>query len=275
MDISVIIPTYKPGDYIWQCLDSLKSQTLSHDSFEAIIILNGCNEPYYSQIKNYLANWPQTLQHTFVQTDEGGVSNARNMGIDLAKGKYLSFLDDDDWISPTYLERLCEKAVNDDTLVIANVKNYDEKAKEMRDDWLSASYKKNASLLHPSLLSCRSFLSVTCCKLISRKAIADHRFDTRFRQGEDSLFFAGISHKLKQFRCTQPDAVYYIRIRAKSAGRARSAWNIISDNARLAWAFIKLFLKAPCHYNFLFFMTRVAACAKGTIRNIRHSCLSF
>lgn len=142
MDISVIIPTYKPGDYIWQCLDSLKSQTLSHDRFEAIIILNGCNEPYCSQIKNYLANWPQTLQHTFAQTDEGGVSNARNMGIDLAKGKYLSFLDDDDWISPTYLERLYEKAVNDETLVIANVKNYDEKAKEMRDDWLSASYKK-------------------------------------------------------------------------------------------------------------------------------------
>ena len=85
MKISVIIPTYKPQEYLWKCLDSLDRQTLSNDNFEVILVLNGCKEPYYSQIKNYIAK-RNDLNIIFIQTDEGGVSNARNKGLDIAKG---------------------------------------------------------------------------------------------------------------------------------------------------------------------------------------------
>ena len=54
MKISVIIPTYKPKEYIWECLDSLKSQTFDKKEFEIILILNGCKEPYYSEIDKYI-----------------------------------------------------------------------------------------------------------------------------------------------------------------------------------------------------------------------------
>ena len=54
MEISVIIPMYKPDYYIWECLDSLKNQTISQNEFEILIILNGEKEPYYSQINNWI-----------------------------------------------------------------------------------------------------------------------------------------------------------------------------------------------------------------------------
>ena len=53
MKISVIIPTYKPQVYLWECLDTVYAQTFSKKEFEVILVLNGCNEPYNSQIQEY------------------------------------------------------------------------------------------------------------------------------------------------------------------------------------------------------------------------------
>ena len=79
MQITVIVPTYKPQDYIWRCLCSLKNQSIAHSNYEVVIVLNGCNEPYYSEIKKFIIDEPNWR---LVQTDTGGVSNARNVGID-------------------------------------------------------------------------------------------------------------------------------------------------------------------------------------------------
>ena len=266
-DISVIIPTYKPGDYIWQCLDSLKEQTLAHDQYELIIIVNGCNEPYHSQIAAHLSAWPKALTVTVIQTDQGGVSNARNIGIDRACGRYVSFVDDDDWVSPTYLEGLLSVCHGDDAMAIANVINLDERTGQMRSDWLSACYNRNAkSPERATLMSCRSFLSAACCKLTARKAIGDYRFNTHYKQGEDSLFNAEMSHRLKQFGVAPQESIYYRRLRQTSAARSRSLWSITRDNAVLAMKFTTTYLKGLRHYSFLFFANRVIACAWATVR---------
>lgn len=267
IDISVIIPSYKPGDYLWQCLDSLRDQTLDHERYELIIILNGCNEPYHGQIISFLRAWPKALKVTVIQTDKGGVSNARNMGIDKACGRYVSFVDDDDWVSPSYLEGLLSVIHGDEAMAIANVLNLDERTGRMRGDWLSACYEKNAKMPDKaSLMSCRSFLSAACCKLTARKAIGNYRFDTRYKQGEDSLFNAVMSHRLKQFGVAPQESIYYRRLRQTSAARSRTLWSITRDNAALAMVFTTTYLKGIRYYSPLFFATRILACAKATIR---------
>ena len=110
--ISVIIPTYKPQSYLWECLDSLRCQTFPVDNFEVLLILNGCRDPYQSQIEDYLLKSGMTNVR-IIQTDQAGVSNARNMGLDNAIGDYVAFVDDDDYVSPTYLEELYAKASPD------------------------------------------------------------------------------------------------------------------------------------------------------------------
>ena len=81
MKISVIVPTYKPQAYLWECLN----QTFPKTEYELILVLNGCNEPYNAQIKDWLAKHSD-LQVQYIQTDEAGVSNARNMALDVARG---------------------------------------------------------------------------------------------------------------------------------------------------------------------------------------------
>ena len=96
MKISVIIPSYKPQTYLWECLDSLKNQSFPKEYFEIILVLNGCNEPFYGQISLYLDNNMADYRLHLIQTDQSGVSNARNIGIEKASGDYLTFIDDDD-----------------------------------------------------------------------------------------------------------------------------------------------------------------------------------
>ena len=85
MKISVIVPTYKPQVYLWECLDSIYNQTFPKTEYELILVLNGCNEPYNAQIKDWLAKHSD-LRVQYIQTDEAGVSNARNMALDVARG---------------------------------------------------------------------------------------------------------------------------------------------------------------------------------------------
>lgn len=106
MKISVIIPTYKPQDYLWECLDSLVAQTFPKEDFEVILVLNGCHEPWNSTIREYIDTRMQGMNVNYMHTNQGGVSNARNIALDKVKGEYITFIDDDDLISPTYLEVL-------------------------------------------------------------------------------------------------------------------------------------------------------------------------
>ena len=66
--ISVIIPSYKPQSYVWECLDSMVSQTLSRDAFEVIVVLNGCCEPWQSEMTAYIEQKMTGMQVMFVQT---------------------------------------------------------------------------------------------------------------------------------------------------------------------------------------------------------------
>ena len=86
IDISVIIPTYKPGSFLGECLASLDSQTLSHSQFEVLLILNGPREPYMSQIDDFLKEHPSLLCR-LIYSEKNGVSLARNIGLDEAQGR--------------------------------------------------------------------------------------------------------------------------------------------------------------------------------------------
>ena len=54
--VSVIIPTYKPKAYLWNCIDSICRQTIGIEKIELLIVVNGCGEEYVQSIKDYLSN---------------------------------------------------------------------------------------------------------------------------------------------------------------------------------------------------------------------------
>ena len=103
--ISIIVPVYNVSAYIDRCVSSLLCQTLS--PLEIIFIDDGSTDDSVSKIRSLIKNKPWCV--LLRQTNQG-LSSARNAGIKIAQGDYLSFVDSDDAISPNFCEVTYQKA---------------------------------------------------------------------------------------------------------------------------------------------------------------------
>lgn len=269
--VSIIIPTYKPGEYLYECLDSIYEQTVSKQSIELIVVLNGAVNGYKDAIQSYLDGKEGIGINTkFIFTETPGVSNARNMALDVAEGDYVAFVDDDDWVSPNYFVNLLEASGGEADIVEANVKGYDESSACYVDDYLSVAFETNKRKIRPTLLSARSFLSSSCCKLIHRSVIGGRRFDCQYRIGEDSLFMTLISDGIDKIRLATSDTVYYRRIRKGSASRKKTSAKVYAaGQLRLVGEYLKIYIKGFPRYNTPFLATRVLAAIRNIVDYVR------
>ena len=258
MEISVIIPTFKPQEYLWECLDSLKEQSLSKEKFEVIIILNGDKDPYFSKIEEYRRLNSSSLNIRLMHTDICGVSNARNIGLDNAEGRFIVFIDDDDKISRSYLEDLYNRA-DDETIVISNTYDFKdpESLIDVRATQLHATLSQKG---RSSLKDSRRFFFTVWMKMIPSAVIGGRRFDTSFTIGEDSIFMFRISDRIRSTDFTSSEAIYYHRLREDSAmgsqaGKGR--WKRIWNDIRIIASYTRIYLLGIRRYSLHFYLTRV------------------
>ena len=101
-NVSIIIPCYNCATYIKETLDSLAKQT--YKDFEVICINDGSTDDTLQILESYAAY--SNLDIKIITQKNGGVSKARNCGIEVANGKYISFLDSDDIYHVEFLERM-------------------------------------------------------------------------------------------------------------------------------------------------------------------------
>lgn len=252
MQISVIIPTYKPQDYLWQCLDALQQQTLPLDTWEVLLVLNGPKEPYWSAIQEYI----NTLHNNNIRllyTDKSGVSNARNLGLDNATGEYITFIDDDDYVSPSFLEELLSQATPQ-IVSLCNVKAFSEQQEHIPNYFEDAYIAHAGQGLQP-FYHARTFFSSACLKLIHRDIIGHRRFNTNYKNGEDSIFMFLISDRLTQVQFTSPNAIYFRRVRANSASTRVKKMVQIQYCLRLIKEYTSIYWQG--HYVTRFYITRI------------------
>lgn len=258
MHISIIVPTYKPQAYLWECLDSIYNQTFPKSDYEVLLVLNGCNEPYSVKITEWLSKHSD-LQVQYVQTDKGGVSNARNIALDNAKGDFITFIDDDDLISPVYLQELYENA-SPDTISLCYPYAFNDGKREIQLPYgITDAYSYCIEHKCNKLVSrVRKYFSGPCMKLIPMSFIQDRRYDVRFKNGEDSLFMFLISDKINKIAFTSKDAIYYRRYRDNSAcTRSKTKREIIANKINVIKAYISIYLRKPQKYSLFFLITRL------------------
>lgn len=262
MKISVIVPSYKPQAYLWECLDSIYNQTFPKTEYELVLVLNGCNEPYNTQIKKWLSAH-EDMQVQYIQTDEPGVSNARNIGMQAARGGYFSFVDDDDYISEAYLSDLYRYATRN-VIAISDAVSFDDETKEFdKDNALHRDFVNKSCRKAYGIVKARKFYGAPMRKLVSREIINNRWFDTHFKNGEDTLFFFLISDRVVKTRPSSGEAVYYRRCRATSAHfRKKTRQEKVGLGLNLIITLTKYYLKNPTRYNFLFFITRLLGSVK-------------
>lgn len=93
--ISVIVPVYNVEAYLCRCVDSILAQTYGH--LEVILVDDGTKDNSDKICDDYAARDPRVK---VIHKENGGLSSARNAGLDVAKGEYIGFVDSDDWIEP-------------------------------------------------------------------------------------------------------------------------------------------------------------------------------
>jgi len=256
--ISVIIPTNRPQFYLSECLTSLIGQTLDHEWFEVLIIVNGCSFDEYKKCSKRWVDDQNYSHFKFIYEPIGGVSRARNVGLDHATGSYIAFIDDDDIVSENYLEELYNH-VDIHQISVANVRCFKKNIKEYFYDYLGKSFLRLFDKNY-HILTHRSFLSTCCAKLIPSSIISDTRFDESIHMGEDGLFMASIIYRVKNLKLSTEDCVYYRRISSDSLSRGKKSKSYIyRQRLKLMQNYIKIWFKHPLSTNSLFMLSRLAA----------------
>ena len=103
--ISIIIPMYNLEKYIVDCMESIRVQDYSN--FEVLIVDDGSTDCSVKVVKEYIEQYK--LKNFFLLTKpNGGISSARNAGLEKAKGEWILFIDGDDWIEPECINVLVE-----------------------------------------------------------------------------------------------------------------------------------------------------------------------
>lgn len=255
--VAVLIPTYKPSWYLRRCLKSIDNQTLPKDKFKVYIALNGPKDNFEEVIHSALKN--TNFNYEFFYLEQAGVSNARNFLIDNSTEPYITFIDDDDCISPIYLESLLSVS-SPNTIGISNVYNFENDINERKPSFLGQSFLKLRDV-EESKFKSRKYYSSPCAKLIHRNIIGATRFNTKLAVGEDALFMAELSYKVKAVKKALPEAIYYVYERPNSASRTKvKPLDELQRITYLTMQYTKLFFHP--RYNKLFILTRIAATLK-------------
>lgn len=121
--ISIIVPVYNVENYLAKCLDSLVNQT--HQNIEILVVDDGSKDNSREIIKRYAEKFPDKIK-AFTK-ENGGLSDARNFGIDKATGDYIGFVDSDDYVTETmFAEMLHLVEKHQAGIVICNIQKVDE-----------------------------------------------------------------------------------------------------------------------------------------------------
>ena len=121
--VSIIVPCYNVESYLARCVDSLIAQT--YPNIEILLIDDGSTDATSDLARGYAERYDTVFYHHRIN---GGLSAARNTGIELAKGEYIAFVDSDDWVDENYINCLFEtiQAGNADISVCGYIKEFDE-----------------------------------------------------------------------------------------------------------------------------------------------------
>lgn len=209
-EISIIVPVYNAEKYIHECINNILSQ--SYEDFELILINDGSQDQTLSILKQFEKI---DTRIKVLTKQNGGVSSARNYGLNISTGKWIAFIDADDKIDKNYLSHFIAHATDVD-LVIGGFTSFG--AKEIINKFDNCGIYEGEAIgpfLSENLK--RMLLGVPWGKIYRRQIIEDYhlRFDEKIRFNEGYLFNQQFYCKMAKIYITS-DTDYHWRIEEKA-----------------------------------------------------------
>lgn len=203
--ISIVVPVYKSEKTLAGCLDSLLAQT--YQDIEVICVIDGSPDSCGDICDAYAAKDARVKS---IKRENGGVSSARNRGIDEATGEYLMFVDSDDTVEPDYCEKMWKVHTETDAeLVICGFHHWYvgrdvKKAPSNPGVYKTENYGSDFLKLYQE-----GFLNMPWNKLFKKEFAG--RFDTSLSLGEDLLFNMNYLEKCSKIAVISDALINYIQ----------------------------------------------------------------
>ena len=216
--ISVIVPVYNVERYLPRCIESILKQ--SYTNFELILIDDGTPDRSGMICDRYAE---KDSRIRVVHKENGGVSSARNAGIDVAKGDWITFIDSDDWVSNSFLESFFQDTIEDFDLLIGSCKIVRSRVQHYinRDGEINIY-----ECLDGAIKALENFMfDVPWGKMFKRDLILDNKlnFPVGIKWGEDSHFVAEYLALCKKMRFVS-GAVYNYNCLNQSSITNKQIW---------------------------------------------------
>lgn len=211
-EVSIIVPVYQVEKYIRQCIDSILAQTFT--DFELILVDDGSKDRS-GQICDEYAGMDERVK--VIHKKNGGLSDARNKGMDQAVGNYFMFVDSDDFITPDMVECLYNNILHENAdITVCNFLYYfeDDRNKNFSPH-LKAEVLQGSEIFF-SRKNERNYgiWTVAWNKLYRRASLGNIRF--RFGKYHEDEFWANDIYQMDIKVVTIPDCLYYYRQRDNS-----------------------------------------------------------
>lgn len=207
--ISIVIPLYNTEKYIEDCVRSVLKQDYSN--IELIVINDGSTDNSQIIVESIIK---EDIRVKLYNIDNNGVSNARNVGIDIAEGEFIIFIDADDYISPDYVSYMYKMAKESKSEFIISSKYFRDETdnqveKEKVEIW--SNEKCTEYLLYPKI-------TVGCWnKMYNLSFLNEHniRFQRDLFFGEGLRFITDVSQRASSV-CVGNRKIYYYRLNEDS-----------------------------------------------------------
>ena len=184
LQFSIIVPVYNAEEYLHRCIDSILAQTFV--DFELLLIDDGSKDSSAAICNEYAA---KDSRVRVFHKENGGVSSARNVGLDNAKGEWIAFVDCDDYVLPTFLTTFVELCKSNPDLCIQGIVPNYEISSEYKIIQSSFNYKGNVK--DYLLLNNCQMAGSLCNKLLKNSIIRDSKLQLnelfKFREDEEFL----------------------------------------------------------------------------------------
>ena len=210
--VSIIVPVYNKSEYIGRTIESILNQT--YKDYEVLIINDGSTDNSLEIIKKY-----QCIDSRVRVFDipNGGVSNARNIGLENANGKWIQFIDGDDLIDSHYLERAVSTAENNNVeILFSNFQMIDDNgkvAKEMNCPENGIVNQNDLGTLFIQNQYISGFFGFISNKLISKNIIekSNAKFRKELKLAEDLDFYAQVYPFVEKTCFSNINSFYYLQ----------------------------------------------------------------
>lgn len=202
--ISIIVPVYKVEQYIHKCIDSILKQTFK--DFELILVDDGSPDSCGEICDGYAI---QDSRIKVIHKENGGLSSARNAGLDIARGDYIGFVDSDDWIEIDMYELLYGMCVEQDCdiAICSSEIHYNDKTviSSSHPFVIHDRYSAMKAMLEGNLYD-----EVVWTKLFKRQLLEGIKFPVGMSY-EDTAFTYKVIHKCKKVCFIGEPKYHYIK----------------------------------------------------------------